>query len=359
MSISTPSRMYAQNHDQAVETLLATGHVVTHLIQGMMGTGKTSLLKTIGERTGYPTFYFDCTVKDLPDLALPDMQNSTDCLRMIDSEQLGKHIDGPVVVLIDELGKGSKQLSNGLMATMLERDGYHPDSIIFATSNLGAEGLGDMFLPHQLNRMTAWELRSPTAEQWIEWGINNGIDHNVLGWVKDTPQVMQDFRDVADPNDNEYINHPQAVGRTQVCTPRSLHKASDIVKFGAGKMCDNSLTGALVGTIGARGALDLMSHLKLSTQLPTLDSIKQDPTGAIVPTNASATCMVVFRTLMAADRDWANAWMTYMARLSKEAQALFVNQASQKSYKHRVMFAQNKQFTDWCLANNYMFGVDS
>lgn len=358
-TISTPARSYALTNNQAMGVIMTTGHVTTHLVRGLMGTGKTTLLKGIGEALGYPTFYFDCTVKDLPDLALPDMQNSTDCLRMIESEQLGKHIDGPVVVCIDELGKAPKQLANGLMATMLERDGYHPDSIIFATSNLGVEGLGDMFLPHQLNRLTAWEMRSPDAMEWIEWGINNGVVHEVLGWVKDTPQVLQDFRDVSDPNENEYINHPQATGRTQVCTPRSLKKASDIIKAGAGKLDNHTLTAALIGTIGARGAMDLMSHLKLSSQLPTLDAIKADPTGAMVPTNASATCMVVFRSLMQLERDWCDAWMTYMCRLSKEAQALFVNQANQPTYEHRSMIAQNKQFTDWCLNNNYMFGVDS
>jgi hypothetical protein len=194
---------------------------------------------------------------------------------------------------------------------------------------------------------------------WVEWGISNGVDHTILGWVKDNPQVMQDFRDVPNPDDNQYIFHPQATGRTAFCTPRSLHAASDILQNRDG-LDDDTLTAALIGTIGARAAMDFMAFLKLADQLPTLESIKTDPENAKIPTSASATCMVVFRSLSTVEREWMDAWMTYMLRLGTEFQSLFANgvRASKYNKTKQSMVMQNKQFTQWAMNNNYMFAAD-
>jgi hypothetical protein len=194
---------------------------------------------------------------------------------------------------------------------------------------------------------------------WVEWGISNGVDHSILGWVKDNPQTMQDFRDVPNPDDNQYIFHPQAVDRAAFCTPRSLHAASDILKNREG-LDDDTLTAALIGTIGARAAMDFMAFLKLADQLPSLESIKNNPDNAIVPTAKPAQCMVTFRALATIERDWVDAWMTYMQRLDKEAQGLFANGVRAKKYipKKQSMVMQNKQFTEWSIENRHMFAAD-
>ena len=230
---------------------------------------------------------------------------------------------------------------------------------MFATTNLGSEGVGDLLPAHARNRITVVETKKPDAMEWVEWGISNGVDHTILGWVKDNPQVMQDFRDVPNPDDNQYIFHPKAADRAAFCTPRSLHAASDILHNREG-LDDDTLTAALIGTIGARAAMDFMAFLKLADQLPSLESIKSDPANAKVPTSASATCMVVFRSLSTIDRDWMDAWMTYMLRLDKDAQGLFANgvRASKYNKTKQSMVMQNKQFTQWAIDNNYMFAAD-
>ena len=265
--------------------------------------------------------------------------------------------------MIDEFGKANPAVKNALLRLILERKigsyTLHPDSIVFATTNLGSEGVGDLLPAHARNRITVVETKKPTAMEWVEWGIGNGVDHTILGWAKETPEVMQDFRDVPNPDDNPYIFHPQAVDRVAFCTPRSLHAASDILQ-NRGGLDDDTLTAALIGTIGARAAMDFMSFLKLADQLPTLESIKKDPDNAKVPTSASATCMVVFRSLTSIDREWVDAWMTYMQRLDTEAQGLFANgvRSSKYSKDKQSLVMQNKQFTQWAMDNNYMFAAD-
>jgi hypothetical protein len=66
----------------------------------------------------------------------------------------------------------------------------------------------------------------------------------------------------------------------------------------------------------------------------------------------------VYRALATIEREWVTQWLTYMDRLAKEAQGLFVNGVRAKNYSRRDYVVQNKQFQDWCLNNHYMFSAD-
>ena len=113
-----------------------------------------------------------------------------------------------------------------------------------------------------------------------------------------------------------------------------------------------------MGTIGDRGAMDLMAFVKLSDQLPSLQSIKDEPKTAKVPDSAAAVCMVVYRTLASIEAEWLNAWMDYMPRLDNEAQGMFANGVRAAKYSKQSMVMSNKKFTKWALDNNYLFTAD-
>jgi hypothetical protein len=345
-----------------MELIKAVGNSRTVLLQGDMGTGKSSMLYEIAKQLGFKPIYFDCTTKDLGDMMIPSLQSIEEdgCVRMIPNEELGVHLEQPVILMIDEFGKANPSVKNAMLRLMLERKigsySLHPDSIIFATTNKGSEGVGDMLPPHARNRLTVVQTRKTNHMDWIEWGINNGIDATLLGWVKDNPQLMASFEDVKDPDENPYIFHPQQQ-RAAFVTPRSLHKASDILKQREA-FDDQTLTAALMGTIGDRGAMDLMSFVKLADQLPSLQSVKDDPKNAKVPDSAAAICMVVYRTLAALEKDWLNAWMDYLPRLDTEAQALFANGVRAPKYSKQAMVMQNKKFTEWAMKNSHLYSAD-
>ena len=356
-------QMYALNLEQSAQLIEAIGHMRTVLMQGDIGTGKSSTLGELSARMPkHHAVYFDCTTKDLGDMMIPSLQSieADGCVRMIPNEELGVHLSEPVILMIDEFGKANPSVKNAMLRLMLERKigsfELHPDSIVFATTNKGSEGVGDMLPPHARNRMTVIQVRKTDHMDWIEWGINNDIDHTLLGWVKDNPQLMASFEDVKDPDENPYIFHPQQQ-RLSFVTPRSLHAASDILKQREA-FDDQTLTSLLMGTIGDRGAMDLMSFVKLADQLPSLQSIKDTPKDAKVPTSAAAVCMVVYRTLAALEKDWLNAWMDYLPRLDTEAQALFANGVRAPKYSKQSMVMTNKKFTEWAMKNNHLYSAD-
>jgi len=356
-------QMYALGLDQIATSILNGGDKRTILVQGHMGTGKSSLLTTLSrDLPKHTPCYFDCTTKDLGDITIPKMNqlDNADYVSYATNEELGAHHKNPIILMIDEYGKANPAVKNALLRVMLERKigGYelHPDSLVFATTNLGAEGVGDLLPPHARNRITVITARKPDNMEWIEWGINNGVDHTLLGWCKDNPHLFHGFEDVKDPDDNPYIYHPKQQ-RTAFVTPRSLEAASDWLKTRE-HFDDQTLTGLLMGTIGERGAMDLMAFVKLSDQLPSLQSIKDEPKTAKVPDSAAAVCMVVYRTLSTIGGDWIDSWMDYMVRLDKEAQGMFANGCSAEKYAHRKVVMTNKKFTQWAMDNNYMLAAD-
>lgn len=355
--------VYDLSLDQIRTAIKVNGRHNTMLIQGGMGTGKSSLLKMLAhDLPNHIPCYFDCTTKDLGDISIPSLQTIDEqgFVRFVPNEELGVHLGKPIILMIDEFGKANPAVKNAMLRVILEGKigvhSLHPDSIRFATTNLGAENVGDMLPPHARNRMTIVRSRKSTNTEWMEWGINNNIDHSLLGWVKDNPQLFYSFEDIKNPDDNPYIFHPQQQ-REAFVTPRSLELASNWLKV-RDQIDSQTLSAALIGTIGARGALDLDAFVKLADQLPSLESIKKSPDTATVPKASAATAMVVFRTLTNIDREWVDAWMTYMVRLDKEAQGMFANGVRQKNYSRQNVVMTNKKFTEWAMQNNYLFTAD-
>jgi energy-coupling factor transporter ATP-binding protein EcfA2 len=382
--------MYNVDLDQATNMIAAMGNKRTILVQGHMGTGKSSLLTALAKMfPNHLPHYFDCTTKDLGDLMLPNIKGAglssgsrlrgkmnpltheVDLLVSSDSdeqdyvtyatnEELGVHTGKPVIVMLDEFGKANPAVKQGLTCFMLERRmgkyTLHPDSIVFATTNLGGEGVGDLLVAHQRNRITVLTLKKPAHMDWIEWGINNGIDHTLLGWVKDNPHVFQSFDEVKNPDDNPYIFHPRSQ-RAAFVTPRSLEAASDWLKVRE-HLDDVSLTAALIGTVGDRAAMDLMAFVRLAEDLPSLKSIKESPETARVPASAAAVCMVVYRTLASIEADWIDAWMIYVGRLDPEAQGLFANGVRAPKYAKQGLVMTNKGFTAWARRMSHLFAAD-
>lgn len=356
--------MYRLDLDQLTNMIKVGGHLRTTLVQGDMGTGKSSILRTLDrELPNHTACYFDCTTKDLGDIMIPKLKDldGQDYVQFATNEELGLHLrDRPIILMVDEYGKANPMVKNALLRLMLERQvgsyKLHPKSIVFATTNLGAEGVGDMLPPHARNRITIVQSKKPSHTQWIEWGINNGIDHSLLGWVRDNPQLFQSFEDIQRPEDNPYIYHPRAQ-QTAFVTPRSLEAASDWLKLRDG-LDDQTVTAALMGTIGDRAAMDLMAFVRLADDLPTMKSIKEDPENAVVPTSPAAACMVVYRTLASIERDWIDAWMTYLVRMSDEAQGLFMNGVRAPKYHAAGIVMTNRSFTALARSKCYLFGAD-
>jgi len=344
---------------ECISLIKNVADTATILIEGHMGSGKSYILRTLKEMMPeYNSVYLDMTCLDLGDMMLPAVQHETRETEFYPNALFGlRHKDVPGIYMFDELGKASRPVQNACLPILLERRvGVHklaPGSLVFATTNLGAESVGDMLQSHARNRMIVVQMRKPTADEWInDFAMSHDIMPEVIAWVRETPQVMQGFEDVENPEDNPYVFHPKAV-RTAFVTPRSLEKASDILKKRQ-FMEEDTVIHALRGTIGDRGALDLRSFVALADKLPTWKALIADPKNCPVPTNSSACVMIVCTAVSRIAADSVAPFMTYMKRMPKEAQAMFCFHALKSPAKAAIV-ATNKEFTEYAIKNQYMY----
>lgn len=345
--------------NDAANIIAAVGDKVSVLLQGEMGCGKSSILKVLAERfPDHNPIYLEAQTLDLGDLCMPKFQqvNGHDVVSFIPNASLGVHLGKPVILMLDELSKASKAVLNALLRVILERKlGEHalPEgSIVFATGNLSMEGLADSLPAHARNRLCQIKMRKPTAMEWVEdYGIRAGVHHIILGAAIEFPAMFESFENVEDPSSNHYIYHPKQQ-RTSFVTPRSLEKASDILKA-TEHLPDDVVLHSLIGVIGEAGAMDILTLRKLDDTLPSWEQIIRDPEGTKIPKGAAAACMTTSKAVQRVERDTFDAWMTYVERLPKEVQALFARSVM-RSAKVSVA-TTHKGFSSWAAKNSFMF----
>lgn len=343
------------------KNLIATcGSEVTIMLQGGMGIGKSSLLWGLAEqfKDTHDAVYIDMTTKDLADLSgVPyvEERNGVKVTHFAPNSELKLHSKRPVILMLDEFGKAMRPVQNTALRLMLERkmgeNALPDDSIVFGTTNKTGEGLGDMIQPHARNRLSFVTVRSPDAEEWCSWAIDNGVEAEVIAWVNQNPQCLASF-DEGGQDDNPYIYHPNKPV-TAFVTPRSLTKASSIIKHRA-TLGTNATIAGISGCVGEAAARDMMAYAALADKLPTWESITKDPNKAKLPSDgdAAASFITIYSALARVSRETFDAWMTYCRRMDKTFQALFCLNVVKTS--NRGVAINNREFVQWATENHWM-----
>lgn len=335
------------------------GKNVTIIGQGEPGIGKSSMLKVLARQ--YPDYeiaYIDCTLLDLGDFALPytEVHNDMKVTKFAPNARFKMHTGKPVIVMLDEIGKAMKAVKNVLLTLMLEQrigDHYLPEgSIVFGTTNLLSDGVGDMLEAHARNRVALVTVRKPDHDEWIDWAIGNNVAPEIIAWVKQFPHALSSYTDPSQ-KDNPYIFNPTRAGMGAVVTPRSLEKASHIAKQ-RDKLGDALTISLLTGTIGESASRDMQAFFTVVDKLPTWDQIIAGPNTAKLPDDAVARCILVFSAIARVEKDTLAKWMQYINRMDKEWQALFATSVM-KSPQKQAFCVMNKEFKDWALQNQWLF----
>ena len=119
--------LYALGLNESAHLIATIGHMRTVILEGHIGTGKTSVEKILSElKPNHRVVRFDCTNKDLGDLFLPNMAdlNGEPFVRFIPNEELGVHLNEPIILNFDEIGKANPSVIKGVRRVMLELRSY-------------------------------------------------------------------------------------------------------------------------------------------------------------------------------------------------------------------------------------------
>ena len=323
------------------------------LLQGEPGIGKSSLLENIAEDLGYDYAYIDVPNMDLGDIAMPVIDHETKTTRYYPNARFKVHQGKPVVIMLDEFTKGAEPVKN-MLHPMLEKANPRLGDItldkrspIFLTGNLSTDGVGDNLKAHSRNRIVPVTISKPTAEEWIEWGSNKGIEAEVLAWVYQYPQVLASYRD-GNQSENPYTYNPKKPQAAFV-SPRSLETASNIIR--SRRFLDSdTVISALTGAIGESGARDMQAYIEFADQLPTWEATIKEPKTAPVPTSAGACAIVVFGAIARITKDTITPFMEYLERFESEWQAVFAINIAKTPSKQAIAFSC-KAFANWVSKN--------
>ena len=340
---------------EAADLIVSCGAGNTFHLVGEPGVGKTSMHRLISERLGMKSIYIDVPNTELGDLGIPMPDRETKTTSLYPSEHWGFHLDEPLCVMLDEFTKGAPAVKNMLhpLLTYPRRIGgltLHSSSVVLTAGNLTSDGVGDVMAAHSRNRLSVLNIRKPSADEWIEWGMER-ITPVLLAWVKENPHCLATYLDASQENNN-LIYNPR-MNQKSFVSPRSLELASNIIKARDG-FSETALMAALQGTIGGVAAQELAAFISLSDTLPLRKDIIDTPETAKVPTDPAALCILAFGAVQWVDRSNIAKWFVYMKRAPKELQSIFCLTAAKNDDKKKILFS-SQPFIDWARENQYLF----
>lgn len=200
--------------NEAANLISSIGRDVTFMLVGEPGVGKSSILKTLQAQHGdaFEYIYVDCPVKDIPDvgMSIPDHQKKV--LEYYTGAVFNLASPKPKMIMLDEMLKAPNLIKLIFTRLILERmvgDVALPQgSVVFCTSNNVSDGVGDSIAGHLQNRLAMVQVQKPSADQWLNWAIDNEVAPEVCAWVNQYPRALASYLD-GDQKDNPYIYNPK------------------------------------------------------------------------------------------------------------------------------------------------------
>lgn len=360
---------------QATHAIRTVGDQRTIILKGEPGIGKSWVLKTLGQQMPtHRTVYMDCQLLlDQGDFFYPTIEVTEaggKVAKRVPLEDFDFSDPTPVIFMLDEIGKANKSVMNVLLTLMYDRRVGHnhlpAGSIVFGTTNLTTDGVGDFIAAHARSRAVMVVVNKPhagfhadgsvDADSFGYFALNNDFDPGVTAWVKMNPHCLDSYLDHTGGEkwDNPYPFHPTQGAESYVC-PRSLHAASDIAK--QRDELGHELTLALLaGAAGEAFARSFSAFLMIQNKVATADAIAAAPESATVPaaSDAVALCVTVLNLVSYTSAKSIDALVTYMQRLPLEYQALFARSLAANNSKKDIA-TKCDAFRKWALANHWMF----
>ena len=165
--------------------------------------------------------------------------------------------------------------------------------------------------------------------EWLDWGRTKPINDDLLAFIKYKPDLLNDVDFDANPRERpcprtwEFVNRHFPVMTEANC----FHKVAAFVGKGA--------------------ATEFNAFMQIVAGLPTIESILQNPTTAIVtedPATVHATIAMLFKHVTPAN---FGTLMKYVMRLPEEFQAYFTLDV----IKRDDSMAATPEFLTWAQAN--------
>lgn len=306
------------------QAIVNVGNEVTIIMQSEPGIGKSSTLNSMAKMMpNHHARYVDCALLDLGDLQMPKVDTTVD---FVPNKMFVSDDGAPLLICLDEIGKAMRPVQNALLTLLLEkRIGNHklPEgSVVFGTTNLATDGVGDKVEAHARNRVCFITVKKPDADEWLHWAMDNDISPEICAWVKQYPHSLASYTEESQ-SDNIYIYNPRKAQASFV-TPRSLEKASHFVKK-RDSLGDMVVQTCIAGCVGEAAALDMMAYIHVADKLTAWEVVIEKPEAAPVSDDQIANMIMAYGAVTRVTKETIDPFMKYLARLPSEIQIMFLS----------------------------------
>lgn len=350
--------------DQLAGLIYSVGQFTSLLLQGEPGVGKTSTLAEISQMLGdkwrkpgdylpedkYDYIMIPAAQLDVAaiGLAMPVVETKT--IEMFIGGLLHPHDPRPKIIMVDELAKAQRIIMPALRDLLLERRAFNhrlPEgSIVVATTNNPADGLGDVIKAHEGNALTIIQTTKPTLEGWLAYAQRTGVSALTCTTVSMFPTMFESYV-THDVSKNPYVFDP-AKRLLSFVSPRSLVKNDRAFVKNRHLLTHQQLLAGMTGTIGQAAAQAFVMMMDVEKEIIPVDMVLKDPQAAPIPSSIAAKLFMLFQSFshLSTQEDLAK-YMEYVMRWQhNDLEGVFAhgaqNHPNTKSFAHR-----NPKLNDW------------
>jgi hypothetical protein len=237
---------------------------------------------------------------------------------------------------LDEFPNAPKQNQNIALQIALERrvgEWRAPENtfIMLAGNSQGDRCHVEKLSSAMANRVMFLHL-VPDLDDWTEWALGAGVDVRVIAFLRFRPGLLHSF----DPAKWD--------GEQGFASPRSWEATARLV---ASNPPSSLRVPMLEGILGAGPAAEFGSFLDTYEQLPSIDGILMDPSGADVPTAPSPRYAVCAALSQRTTPSNFGRVITYLSRMPKEFEVFGVR----LTHKLTKGLTTTKDFIKWASDN--------
>lgn len=345
---------------------LTIGEEQSMLLIGEPGTGKTSMLAQMAELNGdkwrkrgdyvpedrYCYVMIEAGGIDVQDIGMGIPVLETKSVERFIGALLRPNDPRPHIICIDEYGKTANILKPTFRNLLLDRaiQGYvlPEGSMVWATTNNPADGLGDVLKGHEGNAVTAIYAEKMPLKEWFKWAVPLGLSPTTQMVLRFTPEMWHSYT-THNVTNNPYVYDP-AKRQISFVSMRSVWKNDRAHCLNRKRLSPEDFFCGVAGTLGEAAARVFMTFRDIESELVHTADILKDPMGVALPSNVGAR---LFTLLNACDHirthDDIAKFMQYIQRMNqREFESIFAFQA-QNHKNTKALAVTDPTLCKWML----------
>lgn len=323
-----------------LQLYLGTGLVP--FIHGSPGIGKSDIVRQTAKKYNLKVIDLRLSQCDPSDLnGFPQLSGKkATYLPMdtfpIESDTIPEGYEGWLLFL-DEMNSAPPAVQAAAYKIVLDRavgnHKLHPNVLMVCAGNLDTDNAIVEEMSTALQSRLCHINLTPSAKEWVDWGIKNKIHHKVLSYIEYKPDNLYQFSS----------NNPD---NTFAC-PRTWEFVSKLLNKNESNIEDKDLLPLISGVLGQAVGREFIGFLSLYKELPSFIHLLSNPSEVEIPKDPSIIYALIGIIVNNTTKDNITDLMVLINRLPEEFQVVTLRRIINKNEDIKT----HPTIIDWVASN--------